>query len=142
MYRSTIKLVLLLVTLAVSCISIAQAADDKGPPHAMISIYHIAPGKHMEFLKWLAAREAVDKEVGVPATQVYAHIDGDSWDYLSVGPMTTPEQDKQVEAAMKKHGLTTGFKASLEIRQFLASHTDTFVVGPVTASELVEQAMK
>ena len=141
MHRSIIKFVLLLVTLAATSVALAQtAAPAKEPPHSLISIYRIAPGKHADFLKWMAVRDAVDKEVGIAQAQWYAHVDGDSWDYLAVGPDNTPEQDKKVEAAMKKHGLTTGFKQSLEVRQFFASHTDTFVVGPVSVSELSDWA--
>lgn len=133
---------LLFAALAVPGLAQAQGTDTNGPPHALISIYHIAPGKHLEFLKWMAAREAIDKEAGIAATQLYAHVDGDSWDYLSVSPDTTPEQDKKVDAMLKQHGLSTGFKASLEIRQFFASHTDTFAVGPTTAAALVAEATK
>ena len=141
MYHSNVKLTVMMAALVVCGFASSQAAEPaKKPPRAVISIYHIAPGRQVDFLKWLAAREAVDKEVGIAGTQIYVHVDGDSWDYLSVGPATTDEQDSKLEEAMKKHGLTTGFKQSLEIRQFLASHTDTFAVGPVTAAELVEQA--
>lgn len=141
MHRSIIKFVLLLVTLAATSIALAQtAAPAKDPPRSLVSIYRIAPGKHAEFLKWMAVRDAVDKEVGIAQAQWYAHVDGDSWDYLAVGPSNTPEQDKKVEEAMKKHGLTTGFKQSLEVRQYFASHTDTFVVGPVSVSELSDWA--
>jgi hypothetical protein len=142
MHRTIIRLALLLLTLTTFCVSIAQGADDKGPPRALISIYHIAPGKHLEFLKWLAAREAVSRQAGLPIPQFYAHIDGDSWDYLSVTPEATDEQDKKLDEAMKKAGLTTGIKAALEIRQFMSSHTDTYVVGPMPPSAMVAEAMK
>ena len=52
----------------------------------VVAIYHIAPGKQLDFLKWMAAREAIDREVGVGATQWYAHINGDSWDYVAISP--------------------------------------------------------
>jgi len=72
--------------------------------------------------------------------RIYAHLDGDSWDYLMIGPVTTPEQDKRFDEAAVKRGLKIGFAASLEFRQFLAWHSDTFVVGPMTAAELVAAA--
>lgn len=141
MQRLIIKLVLVLVTLAMTTFAVAQtAAPAKDPPHSLISIYRIAPGKHADFLKWMAAREVVDKEIGIAATQWYAHVDGDSWDYVAVGPDNSAEQDKKLEAALKKHGLTTGFKQSLEVRQFISSHTDTSAVGPVTIGELADWA--
>lgn len=144
MTRLKIKLALMSAALAATCcIPGAFAADAaKEPPRAVISIYHVAPGKQLEFLKWMATREAIAKQIGMPMQQVYAHVDGDSWDYLTVAAQSSDAQDKQMEEAMKKAGLTTGFRQSLEIRQFLASHTDTYAVGPVTAGELVAAAAK
>jgi len=143
MHRWISKLALLILALTAAPIAFAQtAAAAKKPPHAVISIYRIAPGKHVEFLKWIAAREGIDKEVGIAATQWYAHTDGDAWDYVSVGPATSSEQDDKLDAALKKHGLTSGFKQHIEIRQFIAAHTDTFAVGPVSAAELVDAATK
>jgi len=118
------------------------AQDKPEPGRARISIYHVAPGRHLDFLKWLAAREEVAKEAGVPAAQVYAHVDGDSWDYLMIWPVTTPEQDRKLDDVAARKGLKTGFAASLEFRQLLASHSDTFAAGPMTAAELVAAATK
>ena len=33
----------------------------------------------------------------MPATQLYAHLDGDRWDYLVIWPITTPEQDRKLD---------------------------------------------
>lgn len=114
--------------------------DKKEAERARVSIYRVAPGKQLEFLQWQAARDEAFKEAGIPVGKVYAHLDGDSWDYLMIGPITTPEQDKKFDEAATKHGLKTGFAASLEFRQYLAWHTDTFAVGPMTAAELVAAA--
>jgi hypothetical protein len=107
---------------------------------ARISIYRVAPGRHLDFLKWLAAREETGRTAGVPAAQVYAHMDGDDWDYVLVWPVTTPEQDKKADEAAAAKGLKTGFAASLEFRELLSSHSDTFVTGPTTAAALVAAA--
>ena len=115
-----------------------QAADET--PTAVVVLYRIAPGKHLDFLRWQAARDAIDKEVGIAPTMFYAHRQGDSWDYVSIGPVTTPDQDAKADAAAAKKGLTTGFKASLEFRTFVAMHSDTMAEGPETASQLVEKA--
>jgi len=112
------------------------------PGRARISIYRVAPGRQVDLLKWLAAREELAKEAGVPAAQLYAHTDGDSWDYLQVWPITTPEQDRRLDEAAAKKGLKTGFAASIEFREMLSSHTDTYVNGPMTATELVAAAAK
>jgi hypothetical protein len=129
-----------LSVLAAAVPSFAQ--DKKEPSQARISIYRIAPGKHLDFLKWIAAQEEVAREAGVPATQVFAHTDGEGWDYIGIAPKTTPEQDKKVDEIAKKKGLKTGFGAGLEFRQFVASHSDTFAIGPMTAAELIAAASK
>jgi hypothetical protein len=115
-----------------------QAAPN--PPTVIISIYRVAPGKHLDFLRFMAQSEARAKEAGVPAIQWYAHLDGDSWDYVGIGPVTTPEQDMRVEAISKQRGLPTGFAAGLQFRQFISSHTDTYARGPTTAADLVAAA--
>lgn len=134
--------------LLVAACALAAAAprwtpqDKKEPGRARITIYHVAPGKHLEFLRWMAAQDEVAKEAGVPTVQLYAHIDGDSWDYLGLAPVTTLEQDKKLDEIAGKRGLKTGLPASLEFRQLLASHTDTFAAGPTSAADLVTQATK
>ena len=117
----------------------SPAADATGK--AIVALYRVAPGKHLDFLKWMAAREAVDKEAGVPATQWYMHTNGDSWDYLAIGPVLSDAQQEKVDAVAQKKGLTTGMQMSLEFRQFVSSHTDTFVNGPTSAARLVQQAL-
>lgn len=134
------------LTLLVVC-GLAVAAprwsqDKKEPGRARITIYRIAPGKHLDFLKWMAAQDEVAKEAGIATVQLYAHVDGDSWDYLGIGPVTTPDQDKKADEIAASRGLKTGFPASLEFRQFVASHSDTYVAGPMSAAELVAQAAK
>ena len=103
-------------------------------------LIRVAPGKHLEFLKWAAAREAVDKEAGVPASQWYMHTNGDSWDFVSIAPVLSDAQQEKVDAVAKKKGLTTGVQAALEFRQFVSMHTDTFVNGPTSATRLLQQA--
>jgi len=88
----------------------------------------------------MAAREAVDNEAGVPATQWYMHTNGDSWDFVAIGPQLSGVQQDKVDALAKKKGLTTGVPASLEFRQFVSAHTDTLVNGPTSATQLVQQA--
>ena len=116
--------------------------DKKDPARARICIYHVAPGRQLDFLKWMAAQEEVAKEAGVPTVALYAHLDGDSWDYVGIAPITTPEQEKKLDEVATRRGLKTGFPAALEFRALLASHTDTHVAGPVTAAELMAQASK
>lgn len=118
----------------------APAPAQQRPETATVSIYRVAPGKHLEFLKWMAAREALDSETGVPATQWYAHMSGDSWDYVAIGPDLDDATSDKVDAAARKRGLTVGTKAGLEFRQLMGWHSDTLVAGPMTATQLVDSA--
>ena len=116
--------------------------DKRDASRARITIYRVAPGKHLEFLRWMAAQDEVAKEAGTAAVQLYAHLDGDSWDYIGIGPVTTPEQDQKKDEIAARKGLKTGLPAALQFRDLLASHTDTFAAGPLSAAELVAQASR
>src|SRR5512132_3951898 len=111
-------------------------AEMKEPGRAIITIYRVAAGKQLDFLKWLAEQEAISREVGVAAAQLYSHTDGDSWDYLNISPVLTDAQQAKVDEATRKRGRKTGFAAGLEFRTFVSSHTDTFAIGPVSAADL------
>jgi hypothetical protein len=104
-----------------------------------LSLYRVAPGQQLAFLRWLAAREQAASEAGVPAAPLYAHLDGDAWDFAVLWPVTTPEQDRKLDEVLAQRGLTTGFAAALEFRQFLAWHSDTVANGPTTAAELLAE---
>ncbi|HET6371789.1 MAG TPA: hypothetical protein VFG76_00635 [Candidatus Polarisedimenticolia bacterium] len=116
--------------------------DKPGPGRARITIYRIVPGRQLDFLKWMAAQDEVAKEGGVAAVQLYTHINGDDWDFVGIAPVTTPEQDKMLDEIAAKRGLKTGLPASLEFRDLVASHTDTFAAGPMSAADLIAQASK
>lgn len=116
-------------------------AQTSSPPRAIVSLYHAVPGHQEALLQWFAQQERVAQSVGVPATQYYAHTDGDSWDYLAIAPVTTEAQDQAIDVAAAKMGLPAGPRAGLELRKHITGHTDTFVVGPMTAAQLVD-AMK
>jgi hypothetical protein len=119
--------------------ALGQAAK---PPESTVTLVRVVPGKHLEFLKWAAENDAISKEAGVPASQVYAHTSGDSWDYMTVTPVLTDAQQAKVDEVTKKRGRKTGVAASLEYRSMIAWHTDTTTIGPVTAADLVAAAAK
>ena len=112
----------------------AQAGSPE-PPKARIAIYRAAPGQQVALLKWLDAQNRAAQAAGLPVGQLYAHTDGDSWDYLAIDPVTTPAQDATVDAAAKKMGLATGPASNIEFRKYIAVHTDTFAIGPVTPGQ-------
>jgi hypothetical protein len=115
---------------------------DGAPAQGRISIYSVAPGRQLDFLKWMAQQEEVAKEAGIPAVQLFTHLDGDRWDYLAIWPLTTPDQDKKADEVAARKGFKTGFPAALAFRDLLASHTDTYVAGPTTAAALLAQASR
>jgi hypothetical protein len=55
---------------------------------------------------------------------------------------TTPEQDARPTSWPRRGDSRPGFAASLELRQYLDSHADTFANSPMTASDLVVAATK
>jgi hypothetical protein len=117
--------------------SLAQVEQE-----SIISIYRIAPGQHVAFLQWMADREASSQQAGVPASQWYVHHNGDSWDYLVIAADLTDEQAAASDAADQAAGLKIGAAAGVELRQYVAWHTDTFAGGPMTASELLAAAQE
>jgi len=110
------------------------------PPKARVALYRAAPGQQVALLKWLAAGDRASQAAGLPPSQLYAHTDGDSWDYLAIDPVTTPAQDAAVDAASKKMGLPTGAGSNIEFRKYISNHTDTFAIGPVTAAQYLTMA--
>jgi hypothetical protein len=141
MMVNTIKTACIGIVLAASLTFVAMGAAvaaDSG--RVVVALYYVAPGKHIDFLKWAADQDAVAREAGVPASQWYAHQDGDSWDYIGIRPVTTPEQDKRTDELLKKRGMKTGLAAGIVLRQHISRHTDTYALGPVTAAELLKQA--
>ncbi len=118
---------------ALAC-AFATPALAQASGRAIVSIYHVAPGKQVGFLKWLDQQDRIAAAAGIAKGQLYAHTDGDSWDYVVVNPVTTQAQDDAFDAAGKKMGINT-LRGGMELRTYLNSHTDTFVRGPMTAAE-------
>jgi hypothetical protein len=120
---------------AVASGTIVYAQATPEPPRARVALYRAAPGQQVNLLRWLSNQNRAAQAAGVAAGQLYAHTDGDSWDYLAIDPVTTPAQDAAIDAAAKKLGLPSGPAASIEFRKYIAVHTDTFAIGPVTPEQ-------
>lgn len=125
--------------IATGTIVYAQAGPAT-PPTARIALYRAAPGQQVALLRWMVEQDRIAQAAGVPTGPIYAHTDGDSWDYLAVDPVTTPAQDAAVEAAARKMGLPGGPARALELRKYIAMHTDTFTIGPVTPAQYLAMA--
>lgn len=124
----------LLAAAAALTFAFAAPASAQVAGQAIIAIYHVAPAQHVNFLKWLDQQDRIATAANIPRGQFYAHMDGDSWDYLVINPVTTPAQDAAVEAAGKRMGVNT-MRGGLELRKYITSHTDTFVRGPMSAAD-------
>jgi hypothetical protein len=146
MKRLSGRLVCGVFALLVLGLAPGASAQEKKPSRHIVSIYQVAAGKHLEFLKWMARQEAATKEAGGPVAQWFVHQDGASWDFVAITPELEPakqaEVDKKLEAIAKQKGIATGLKASFEFRQYMGTHTDTFALGPMTADEIVKAAEK
>ena len=127
------KLAFAAAAAALACTFAAPAAS-QAPGQGIVAIYHVAPGHHVEFLKWLDQQDRIATAAGVPRGQFYAHTDGDSWDYLVINPVTTPAQDAALEAAGRRMGVNV-MRGGIELRKHITSHTDTFVRGPMSAAD-------
>ena len=126
----------LMLAAAAACAFSVPAVGQEAPQH-IVSLYRAAPGQQVALLKWMAQQDRASVAAGLPASQIYVHTSGDSWDYLVINPVTTKEQDDAVDAAAKKMGITSGPRASIEFRTMIASHTDTTSDGPMTAAQIL-----
>jgi len=113
--------------------SVAFAQMPAKPPRAVVTLYRAAPGQQVALVHWLADQDRIAAAAGVAGpTQLYVHTDGDSWDFMTVRAATSPAQDDAIDAAARKMGLPSGPRVGLELRKYLASHTDTYTIGPIT----------
>lgn len=128
------RIKMLFAATAALAFAFAAPASAAEPGVAIVSIYHVAPGQQVAFLKWMDQQDRISAAAGVAKGQLYVHMDGDSWDYLVVNPETTEAEDAAVDAAGKKMGVNMA-RGGLELRKYLTSHTDTFARGPMTAAD-------
>jgi hypothetical protein len=125
------------VAAAAVAFAFATPVSAQDAPQHIVSLYQAAPGKQVALLKWMAAQDRASAAAGLPASQIYVHTSGDSWDYLVINPVTTKAQDDAVEAAARKMGFASGPRASIEFRTMIASHTDTTTNAPTTAAQIL-----
>jgi hypothetical protein len=122
--------------LATGAANASPPADAHPMPRVQVEIYRIAPGAHAEFLRLIARYDEANRIAGLPPRQLYVHQDGASWDFIIIQPAdTTAEQDKKLAAAAKQLGIPAGASFFFEIRRFIAEHTDTSAIGPISAAE-------
>lgn len=133
------KLPAFLLAIAAAFAPIAPALAAQNDTR-MIEIYHIAPGKQVEFLKLIAQYDEANRQAGLPPRELYVHSDGGAWDFLLIQSETVdPAKQALVDAALKKLGAPTGAKFWVAIRQTIAEHTDTVATGPTTARDWLKK---
>src|ERR1700716_3658252 len=119
------------IAVAVLSLIALQASAAEPVPRMLVEIYHIAPGQHTAFLEAIAKYDEANRMAGLPPRQLYVHSDGASWDFLFIQPAETPpDKAAALDAAWEKLGLPSGADFFLSFRQYIASHEDTFVLGP------------
>ncbi len=105
-------------------------------PEVAVEIYRIAPGQHRAFLELIARYDEANRQAGLSPRQLYVHQDGASWDFIIIQPEhNPPEKSKLVAEALKRMGAPSGADFFFEIRRFIAEHTDTSAIGPITAAD-------
>lgn len=103
----------------------------------LLEIYRIAPGKHEEFLRFIALLDQANAEAGLPPRQLFVHQDGTSFDFVILQPAHhTDEQSAKLGAAFKKLDIPGGAKFFVHFRTLIAEHTDTFVEQTTAADYL------
>jgi len=120
------------IALAFATPAVAQTAG-----RSLVSIYHVAPGQHISFLKWLDQQDQMSAAAGIAKGQLYVHTDGDSWDYVVVFPVNSEAQDAAFDAVATKMGRNPA-RAGLELRKYITSHSDTFTRGPMSAGDYLK----
>ena len=125
------------VSFAMPASALAQAPAE--PAGATVTLYRAAPGHQVMLLQWLARQDQAAAAAGIPASQLYVHQNGDSWDYLLIVPDRTDAQDDAVEAAAKRLGIPTGPGVGIDLRKHVAWHTDTLVSGPTSVADYLKR---
>jgi len=111
-------------------------SESTSPTRKLIEIYRIAPGKHEEFLRFIAYLDEINVKAGLPPRDLYVHNDGAGWDFIIIQPASTPpDKSEALSRAWDEAGAPSGANFFLKIREFIVEHSDTFATGPTSASD-------
>ncbi len=117
----------------------AVPETSEGWPEAYFEIFKLAPGKQEAFIRGIARADQVSAAGGQPPIQMFIHEEGADWDVLIFKPgnglKPTPAQQAAMDAKAKELNMESGPAYFVDIRQNIASHTDTKAYGPLSAAE-------
>jgi hypothetical protein len=112
----------------------APEPETAPPARKLIEIYRIAPGKHEEFLRFIAELDDINVKAGLPPRDLYVHNDGAGWDFIIIQPASTPpDKAEALSRAWDEAGAPSGANFFLKIREYIVEHSDTFATGPTSA---------
>jgi hypothetical protein len=132
----------IVVAAVLSLVAITDA-DAQQVERKVVEIYRIAPGRHLEFLEFVARLDEANRKAGVVPRELYVHSDGASWDFMIIQPAAYPPgKAPLVDAALRELGLPQGAAFFIEFRRYVATHEDTFVSGPTTAADWLKTLKK
>ena len=130
------------LALLVLCVAIATASYSlQSEPTAKfqtVAIYKVVPGKHVEFLEWMAAWDEVFEEIGLEQPVWYRTVRGGNFDFIVFYPTWDPSKEQEMERVGKERGLQIGFGWDVRHWSYLDTRTNTLMTGPLTPAELLE----
>lgn len=145
------------LTLAFTCLWLASApaaaqtatsapAAEKPWPEAWFEIFKLVPGKQEDFIRRLDQTDQVRAAGGLPPVQLFFHDNGADFDLILFKPVApeklSSEQEAKMAAKRKELGIPSGPAYFVDIREFIAEHTDSKTVGPVSARMWIERLEK
>ena len=135
--RSTIHMgknfILIMVAGAMVGFSSMASADVK-----TIDLVRVVPGKHYEFMKWMAAWDEVYKEIGLAPPQWFRNIKGDKWDFIIIWPHFDRDMEAKMEKVGKAKGLEVGMNWHMKYWELVSESTGTLMEGPTTPAALIK----
>lgn len=132
--------------LLAACIAVATASyslqSESRATFQTVAIYKVVPGKHVEFLEWMAAWDEVFEEIGLDQPIWYRTVRGGNFDFIVFYPTWDPSKEEEMERVGKERGLEIGFGWDVRHWSYLDMRTNTTMTGPLTPAELLASLEK
>lgn len=120
-----------------------SAEEEPAMKESIIEVFRVVPGKHEEFIRFVAKLDAIYESIGIAPRQLYVHSTGAEWDFLVIQPSSmTPDKAAEYKKALEKNNIPSGFDFFIEFRKLYTEHSDTITDGPITAAEFIESLEK